>query len=120
MERKHKQLDVWKLSMDLVNIIYKATSLFPSSELYGLTSQMRRAAVSVPSNIAEGAARGSTKEFIHFLNIANGSLSELDTQVELSFRLKLISNAQLTELNSNINTLTLKLLNLIKSLKLKN
>jgi len=76
----HKDLDVWKRSMDLVQLIYEYTKLFPKEEMYGLTSQMRRAAVSIPSNIAEGAARKGDKEFIQFLMLSLGSLSELETQ----------------------------------------
>ena len=85
--RSHKDLDAWKKSMDLVDSIYKITKSFPNEELYSLTNQMRRAAVSVPSNIAEGAARGSKKEFIRFLYIALGSLSELETQFIIANRL---------------------------------
>ena len=77
--RPHRKLDVWHKSMGLVSEVYKATSTFPKIEEYGLSSQMRRAAVSVPSNLAEGAARKGNKEFKQFLNIAQGSLSELDT-----------------------------------------
>ena len=72
MNRAHKQLDVWKESVALATDIYKLTGNFPKSEIYGLVSQMRRAAVSIPSNIAEGAARNSDKEFAQFLNIAGG------------------------------------------------
>ena len=86
----HKELDVWKKSMDLVVKVYQLTQLFPESEKYGLTSQMRRAAVSVPSNIAEGAARKGNKEFIQFLYIAIGSLSELETQYLIAVRLSFI------------------------------
>jgi four helix bundle protein len=86
----HKDLDVWKKSMNLVVLIYDITSKFPSDERFGLTSQMRRAAVSIPSNIAEGAARKGDKEFIQFLMIALGSLSELETQYLLSIQLKLV------------------------------
>jgi len=77
--KNHKDLEVWKKSMDLVSNIYKITESFPNKELYGLTNQIRRAAVSVPSNIAEGAARSSKREFIQFLYVALGSLSELET-----------------------------------------
>ena len=86
----HKELDVWKKSMDLVVIVYQLTKLFPESEKYGLTSQMRRAAVSIPSNIAEGAARKGDKEFIQFLYIAIGSLSEIETQYLIAIRLSFI------------------------------
>jgi len=83
IEKPHKKLDVWKLSMQLCSEIYKICEDLPSEEKYGLVSQMRRATISVPSNIAEGAARNSDKEFLQFLSIAQGSLSELDTQLEL-------------------------------------
>jgi len=78
MEKPHKKLEAWKQSMDLVVEIYKATEQLPKQEIYGLTNQVRRAAVSIPCNIAEGAARQTKKEFTNFLHIAQGSLSELD------------------------------------------
>ena len=90
--KNHKDLEVWKKSMDLVNNIYKITESFPKKELYGLTNQIRRASVSVPSNIAEGAARSSKKEFIQFLYIALGSLSELETQIIIANRLEYLNN----------------------------
>ena len=90
----HKDLDVWKRSMDLVEEIYKITSKFPSSEIYGLTSQLRRAAVSVPSNIAEGASRKGDKELLYFLNVAIGSIAEIETQMLIAVRLKYISNEE--------------------------
>ena len=80
----HKQLEVWKRSMAMVAFIYEQTKSFPREEEFGMKSQLRRAAVSVPSNIAEGLARKGKNERLHFLNIAQGSLSELDTQVEIS------------------------------------
>ena len=83
----HKNLDVWIKSMDLVETIYKLTQTFPDAEKFGLTSQMRRSAVSIPSNIAEGSARKGDKELIHFLHIALGSLSELETQYEIAIRI---------------------------------
>ncbi len=86
--RNHKDLEVWKKSMDLVGNIYQITESFPHKELYGLTNQIRRSAVSVPSNIAEGAARNSKKEFIQFLYIALGSLAELETQIIIASRLE--------------------------------
>ena len=87
MEKPHKKLEAWKQSMDLVVEIYKATEQLPKQEIYGLTNQVRRAAVSIPCNIAEGAARQTKKEFTNFLHIAQGSLSELDTQIEIASRL---------------------------------
>ena len=84
MKRSHEDLQGWQEGMALAKEVYAATASFPKEEMYGLTSQMRRAAVSVPSNIAEGAARGSKKEFLHFLVMARGSLMELETQIRLS------------------------------------
>ena len=80
--------------MELVEDVYRLTAAFPGAELYGLTSQMRRAAVSVPSNIAEGAARGSDADFIRFLQIARGSLSELETQCQIAQRLGFAQDTQ--------------------------
>jgi len=90
--RNHKDLEVWKVSMDFVVEIYQMTKPFPQSELYGLTTQLRRAAVSIPSNIAEGSARKNTKEFIQFLYIAQGSLFEIETQLIISERLEYIKS----------------------------
>jgi four helix bundle protein len=86
MEKPHKKLEAWKQSMDLVTEIYKTTKEFPTQEIYGITNQVRRAAVSAPSNIAEGAARQTKKEFRNFLHVAQGSLSELDTRIEIASR----------------------------------
>ena len=91
MEKPHKKLDVWQLSMELSRTIYRLTARYPSEERFGLVSQMRRAAVSIPSNIAEGAARSSRNEFRNFLSIARSSLSELDTQLDLSEQLGFIA-----------------------------
>ena len=84
----HKDLDVWKKSMDLVELIYDFTRSFPQDEIYGLTSQMKRAVVSIPSNIAEGASRKGDKELIQFLMIAISSITELETQYLISIRLR--------------------------------
>jgi len=92
--KTHKDLDVWKKAMGLARLVYDETRKFPASEAYGLTSQMRRAAVSVPSNIAEGAARGGSKEFIRFLRIALGSLAELETQIILSADLGFVKETE--------------------------
>ena len=87
MARPHHDLKVWQEAMVLATEIYAATASFPSDERFGLVSQLRRAAVSVPSNIAEGCARASDRELLHFLHVARGSLAELDTQLRLSERL---------------------------------
>jgi four helix bundle protein len=91
MEKPHKKLDVWKLSMDLVVHVYEATEKFPREERFNLTDQIRRAAVSIPCNIAEGAARQTRKEFANYLHMAQGSLSELDTLLELAKRMRYTS-----------------------------
>ena len=91
MNRAHKRLDVWRESVALATYIYQVTEKFPRTEVYGLTSQMRRAVVSVSGNIAEGAARFSPKEFGQLLNVAGGSLSELDTQTEIAYNLEFLT-----------------------------
>ena len=90
----HRDLEVWQKSVELVTKIYRASQSFPKHELYGLTQQLRKAAVSVPSNLAEGAARASRKEFIYFLRIARGSLSEVETQIEIAKRLGYLTNSK--------------------------
>jgi four helix bundle protein len=87
MEKPHKKLDVWEQSMKTVRTVYEITNKFPADEKFGLISQMRRSAISIPCNIAEGAARQGKKEFKNFLSMAQGSLSELDTQFEISMLL---------------------------------
>ncbi len=91
--KPHTRLEAWKSAMDLVEGVYRITATFPASEQFGLVSQMRRASVSVPSNLAEGAARDGVREFAHFLSIAKGSLSELDTQYQLAQRLGFIKES---------------------------
>ena len=85
--KTYKDLDIWQKGMDLSVLIYEVTKKFPVDEKFGLISQMRRCAVSIPSNIAEGSARNSYKEFVKFLHIALGSLAELETQLLLATRL---------------------------------
>ena len=111
----HKDLDVWKESITLVTEIYSLTANYPDSERFGLISQMRRAAVSVPSNIAEGAARGTNKEYIHFLNISLGSLSELETQILISQNLEYISSVEILKDLELIRAKLYKFRNYLKS-----
>ena len=112
--KSHKDLKVWQESMTLVVAVYKATEDFPKHEIYGLTSQIRRAAVSIPSNIAEGAGRKGKKEFARFLYIALGSLSEVETQLEIAYRLKYLNEAE--TITQRIYFIRKMLSNLIKSL----
>ena len=105
----YKNNSAWQRSMELVIKIYSATSLLPIEEKYGLVSQMRRAAISIPSNIAEGYRRGHRKEYVQFLNIAFGSAAELETQIEISKRLYKINFAEASDLLEQV----LKLLNVI-------
>ena len=116
MVKTHKDLDVWKESIFLVKDVYTLTKLFPKDEIYGLTSQMRRCAVSIPSNIAEGSARNYDKEFIQFLYISLGSLSELETQLIISIEINYINEYNFAKLEK----IKKMLLGLIKYLKSKN
>lgn len=118
-KRAHKKLEVWQEGVALATHIFRITEQFPKSEVYGLTSQMRRASVSVPSNIAEGAARFSSKEFAQFLNIAGGSLSELDTQIEVACNLDYVTNDQRMEIDRRIDSITGKLARLITTVRKK-
>lgn len=113
--RKHHELLVWQESMTLVEMVYKLTSVFPDAERYGLISQMRLAVVSVPSNIAGGAARGSDAEFIRFLHIVRGSLSEIETQFLIAQRLG-YTNVDLA-LEQQIEQIFIKMGALINRLK---
>ena len=104
----YNNLQIWQLAMDLVEEIYKLTASFPIEEKFGLVSQMTRAAVSIPSNIAEGAGRNSDKDFAHFISIAIGSLYELNTQIVLSERLGYIDQSQSQELQKKLDNLQRK------------
>lgn len=115
--KTHKDLDAWKRAMDLVETIYQGTLSFPSDEIYGLTAQVKRAAVSIPSNIAEGAGRKGNKEFIQFLYIALGSLAEVETQMLLAKRLKYIDD--ITDITKKIERLTKLIYGLIRYIKTK-
>ena len=120
MKKPHKKLRAWQLGMEIAVDVYKISGKFPSEERFGLISQMRRCAVSVPSNIAEGAARDSKKEFAKFLYIALGSLSELDTQLELAYRLKYFNQDEWHRIDAKLNEEDKVLIGLIKSIKVEN
>ena len=90
-----KDLEVWKRGIDLVEDVYSLTAKFPANEQFGLASQMRRSAISIPSNISEGQGRKNAKEFIQFLYIAKGSLAEIETQLIICERLRFIADASL-------------------------
>ena len=98
-----KELKIWNKAIELTVDVYKATHVFPKEETYGLTSQIRRAAVSIPSNISEGAGRNSKNEFKHFLAIANGSSYELQTQLVISNKLNFLSNEETGSLLNKID-----------------
>ena len=115
--RPHKNLDAWIQSMDMVRNIYEITTCFPESERFGLIPQMRRASISIPSNIAEGAARKGKKEFDYFLNIAQGSISELDTQVELATMLNYIDKDAANALSTKLDSISKMVFGLSRSLK---
>lgn len=120
MALKHYQeLIVWQKSVDFVEQIYKMTAKFPSVETYGLTNQIRRAAISVPSNIAEGQGRSTTRDFFHFLGMANGSLKEVETQVFIAQRLGYIDKNILKMALGNTNEIGRLLNGLSNSLRKK-
>ena len=100
--KSFRDLIVWQKSKAIVKEIYSVTRLFPKEEIYGLTNQMRRCAISIPSNIAEGYGRGSRADYLRFLNIANGSLFELETQIEIACDLEFIDDANKQRVLSNV------------------
>ena len=114
--RTHRDLDVWRKSIDLVTSIYKSTENYPNTEMYGLTSQIRRCAVSIPSNIAEGSARTTKKDFSHFLAMSLGSVAELETQLIISRNLGYLPDSLLDELMSELISIRRMTLGLRKSL----
>lgn len=112
--QNYKELIVWQKSVDLVEKVFQVTRTFPQTEVYGIVNQMRRAAVAVPSNIAEGAGRNYTKEFIKFLSIAFGSANELETQLIIAKRLKYLSEQDYEAINGLLNEI-FKMLNVLMS-----
>ncbi len=119
MAQHFKDLIAWQKAMDLVNAVYDATDDFPKREIYSLTDQMRRAAVSIPSNIAEGQAHYSNREFLHFLRHSRGSLAEVETQVIIAQRRNYLSETQAADLLKRAEEVSRILSGLINSLKVK-
>jgi four helix bundle protein len=117
MNRPYKSLDAWNTAMELVFEIYKLIDKFPMHEKYGLSDQLRRAAVSVPSNIAEGSARNTKKEFANFLYVAQGSLSELDTQLEIARGLGYITSDEFERIQEKMDRVGKMITGLIKKQK---
>lgn len=113
--KNHKDLDAWKYGIKLSKDIFLATRKYPKEETYGLVSQMRRAAVSIPSNIAEGAARSGNREFSKFLYIAAGSASELDTQIEISKATEIGDKNELTGIQADLTRISKMIYGLIRS-----
>ncbi len=114
--KSFKDLKIWQKGIELVKVVYQITDSFPSKETYGIVSQMRRSAISVPSNIAEGFMRRHNKEYKQFLYIALGSLAELETQIILSDELGLLKNEQGKNIQADTNELNKMITGLIKCL----
>jgi four helix bundle protein len=117
--RSYRDLEVWQLAMEMVHLVYDLSVDFPPDERYGLTAQMRRAAVSVPSNIAEGHARRSLRAYLNHLGIALGSLGELDTELEIAARLRLCSGVKANALRDRISRTRQTVHGLRRSLELR-
>jgi four helix bundle protein len=117
--RPHEKLDVWKKSIDFVVAVYESTESFPKEEKFGLTSQIRRAAVSIPANIAEGAARQSGKEFAHFLSNSQGSTSEVETELLIARRLNYVPVSRYQELIGSLDEIGRMLTGLTRHLQKK-
>jgi four helix bundle protein len=117
--RSYRDLEVWRRSIDLVEAIYRASSAWPSDERFGLTGQVRRAAVSVPANVAEGAARQGTREFLQFLGVAKGSLAEVETHLILAERLEYLAAQKSETLLASAAEIGRMLSGLTKSLRSK-
>jgi four helix bundle protein len=117
--RAHHNLDVWRKAVDFVVLIYEKTESFPKEEKFGLTSQVRRAAVSIPANIAEGAARKSDKEFLQFLYVSQGSASEVETEILIAYRLGFLSESDYKLLNESLDNIGRMITGLSNHLKRK-
>ncbi|MFB6263068.1 MAG: four helix bundle protein [Bradymonadaceae bacterium] len=117
MEKPHRKLKAWQAAIELASEVYGLTARFPDAERYELTTQLRTAASSVPSNIAEGASRGSDRDYARFLHIARGSLSEVDTRVEIALRVGYLSEEQARELDLLLRTTDRLIAGLIRALE---
>jgi four helix bundle protein len=117
--RPHEKLDVWQKAIDLVVEVYKATEHFPREEKFGLTSQVRRAAVSIAANIAEGAGRKSNKEFMYFLSNAQGSTSEVETELLIACRLSYLSRSSFASLQTSLDKIGQMIHGLSRHIRLK-
>ena len=117
MVRTFKDLIVWQEAMNLVEMVYLQTKSFPKEEIYGLTTQIRRAAISIPANIAEGNGRKTRKEYLQFLSIANGSMKELETHLLIAERIRFLAKEMAEQLQTQLNTVGRLLTALRKSLK---
>jgi len=115
--KTHKNLDVWKNSVEFVSEVYKLTNTFPDNEKFGLINQIRRSAISIPSNIAEGAGRNTKKEFSRFIHIAQGSATELETQLIISKNLEYINQEQYASNLEKLTSIMKMLSGLVRSLK---
>ena len=116
MMNNHKDLNVWRKAIDFVVAVYEITENYPKDELYGLTNQIRRASVSIPTNIAEGAARKGKLKFKRFLSYSLGSVSEIETQFIISLRLRYLMQKDFDIINNELTSIRKMLLGLIKSL----
>jgi four helix bundle protein len=116
MIKNFKDLDVWNLSIDLVKDIYEITKSFPRDEKFGIVMQMRRSAISIPSNIAEGKTRQHVKEYMQFLYVALGSCSELETQIIICKELKFMQDSSVVKILETVDHISRMLRNLVKSL----
>lgn len=115
--RPHETLEVWKKAIDFVVMVYERTKAFPQDERFGLTSQLRRAAVSIPANLAEGAARHSNNEFLRFISIAQGSCSEVETELLIAYRLGYLSGSDYQNTKDFADSIGKMLIGLAKHLR---
>jgi four helix bundle protein len=115
--RDYRDLIVWQEAMDIAELIYSLTRSFPREEAFGLVSQMRRAAVSIPSNIAEGFGRAQRRSFVQFLRISQGSLKELETQAQLAYRVGMLDTEGLTDVLGRTERLGKRLVQFVRSLE---